>query len=144
MMLKIRKEKVKKVNRAEYKKLKKEKKNKEKIEKTKRIKKLIGIKKSLQDLLPDLRVSEDGIFLTNNLYSKMYYISNVNYLILDEDLKEKTLINYRKLLNQLNVRFKINVYSVDKDVFILNTISDDVRKELIDGRNALIADTIRQ
>lgn len=144
MMLKIKKEKVKKVDRAEYKKLKKGKKNKEKIEKIKRVKRLIGIKKSLQDLLPDLRVSEDGIFLTNNLYSKMYYISNVNYLILDEELKEKTLIEYRKLLNQLNVRFKINVYSVDKDVFILNTISDDVRKELIDGRNALIADTIRQ
>ena len=66
---------------------------------------------ALQDVIPVNRISEKGIFELEagqgvKLYDRMYMFEDANYFTEDEEQREKTIKNFKKMINSLNVDFK--------------------------------------
>lgn len=84
---------------------------------------------SIQRLIPINRISRDGIFEIEDrpkdeekTYDKCYLMVDTNYVINDEDEKDLFLRQWCKILNALNVSFKIIVMNNNRD---MNTYKKD-------------------
>lgn len=76
----------------------------------------VPVAKSTQDTIEIEAIAADGIFyLGNNLWSKTYRFSDVNYAMLSEDEQIEFIYAYLKALSSLSVRFKISVMNRAKD-----------------------------
>ncbi|MCM1494728.1 MAG: hypothetical protein NC089_02915 [Bacteroides sp.] len=105
---------------------------------------------SVQDLIEIYAVAEDGIFeVKPGLYSKTYWFANINYDILGDEEQMSVLVRYMKLLQGMNVRYKISYLNdeVDMEEFKENVLLayrddayDSLRKEL----NAIIQKRIME
>ena len=78
---------------------------------------------SIQRLIPINRISRDGIFEIEDrpkdeekTYDKCYLMVDTNYVINDEDEKDLFLRQWCKILNALNVSFKIIVMNNNRDM----------------------------
>jgi len=61
------------------------------------------IPKSVQDVIPIVRIWEDGVFLmSNKRYSKTYQFTDVNYSVASKEDKESMFLIYSALLNSLD------------------------------------------
>ena len=74
--------------------------------------KIYKVPHSVQDTIPIYRISEDGIFEIENkkgihLFDKVYLFEDINYSTQDESEKEQTIRQFKKLLNGMEVSYKI-------------------------------------
>lgn len=74
--------------------------------------KLCKVPKSLQDTVPIYRIAKDGIFELEkkkgpHLFDRLYRFEDINFSTQDEEEKEQTVDKFRKLLNAMNVSYKI-------------------------------------
>ncbi len=88
--------------------------------------------KSVQELIPIYRISEDGIFElekkpegARKLYDRAYLFADTNFVTMEEYEKEDFIQLYRSILSSLNVSFKItimnnnrNMEQMRRDVFL--------------------------
>lgn len=98
--------------------------------------------KNIQGEIPVYRISESGIFqLENkkaeNLYDKAYRFTDVNYSTKDVDGQEEIFIQWCKILNSLNVSFKIVVANLNRNM-------DDYKKEVMFDLKGNEYDAIRK
>lgn len=76
----------------------------------------IPVMKRTQDVIEIEAIAPDGIFkVQDKLFSKVYTFANINYDILSEKDKEKIILKYMKLLQDLNTRYKITYLNDDID-----------------------------
>ena len=78
----------------------------------KRIKGNYKVPKSVQEAIDVLRIYEDGIFeLSNQVYSKCYKFSDINYALASKIDKEAMFLQYSELLNSFDSesKFKITI-----------------------------------
>lgn len=69
--------------------------------------------KRTQDVIEIKAIAADGIFMVQDgLYSMMYGFSNIHYDILSDQSQMEMLVEYMKMLQELNTRFKL-VYCND-------------------------------
>ena len=80
---------------------------------------------SIQRLIPINRISRDGIFEIEDrpkdeekTYDKAYLMVDTNYVVNDEDGKDIFLRQWCKVLNSLNVSFKIIIMNNNRDMKI--------------------------
>ena len=72
--------------------------------------------KRTQDCIELEAIAADGIFrVQEGLYSKLYGFSNIHYDILKEDSELSVLVEYMKMLQELNTRFKLTYANDDID-----------------------------
>ena len=73
--------------------------------------------KSIQETIEILKVAENGIFeVAKNRYSKCYRFGDINYVTAAEEEQEDVFERYCRLLNTLDVCFKITVNNKNKDM----------------------------
>lgn len=88
--------------------------------------KIYKVPKSITDIIPINRISEKGIFELEEgssvvkLYDRAYYFYDMNYHTRDEDEREELQKKYIKLLNSLNVSFKIIISNEPESVEEMN------------------------
>ncbi len=68
----------------------------------------------IQDTIPIYRIAENGIFELEkkkgrHLFDRVYLFEDINFSTQDEDEKEQTNKKFKKLLNSMNVSYKIIV-----------------------------------
>ena len=110
-------------------------------------------KGSIQRTIPIHMISEDGIFQidagterADKTYDKAYAFIDVNYVIKDDDEQDLYLRKYCKVLNALNVSFKIITMNNNRDMkaFMNETLlkyqedDNDIYKSLKDTYNEII------
>lgn len=113
----------------------------------------------VQDTIPISRISENGIFELENkkgvrLFDKVYLFEDINFSTQDESDKDQTMEKFKKLLNSMNVSFKISIsnhYANNKrlrESILHRAVSDDkepiareyhrlIRDRMEEGRNGL-------
>ncbi len=110
--------------------------------------------KSVQQLIPIYRISEDGIFELENkpegakvLYDRAYLFEDANFATMDNAEENDFLKQYCAMLNSLNVSFKIIIMNnnrdmakVREDVFL--RCRDNRYKELTDSLNKHIENSL--
>ena len=70
--------------------------------------------KGVQDIIPVIRIWEDGIFLVGkNKYSKTFQFTDINYAVASRSDKEGMFLDYSELLNSLDTgaTTKITIYN---------------------------------
>lgn len=78
--------------------------------------------KSVQQLIPIYRVAENGIFELENeegadhLWDKAYIFLDINYATRDEDQKEEIFEIYCKILNMMNLSYKIVIANEKRNI----------------------------
>ncbi|MBO1695201.1 VirB4-like conjugal transfer ATPase, CD1110 family [[Clostridium] symbiosum] len=73
--------------------------------------------KSVQQQIEILRIAKDGIFEnTKNKYSKAYRFRDINYVTVSEQDQYEILKQYCKLVNAIDVSFKLTIYNKNKDM----------------------------
>lgn len=110
---------------------------------------------SVQDLIEIHAVAEDGIFeVKPGLYSKTYWFANINYDILGDEEQMTVLVKYMKLLQSMNVRYKISYMNDEVDMekfkedvlleyyhdsydFLREELNAIIRKRLMEGRQGI-------
>ena len=111
--------------------------------------------KTVQQLLPIYKISDDGICLLENkpegaevLFDKAYLFLDTNFVTMDDLEKDEFLRQYCTLLNSLNVSYKIILISnnqdmdqIQKDVFIRER--DGQFSEMIDSFNKYISECVQ-
>lgn len=76
----------------------------------------VPVMERTQDVIEIEAIAPDGIFkVRDRLFSKVYTFANINYDILSERDKEKIMLKYMKLLQDLNTRYKITYLNQDID-----------------------------
>ena len=72
---------------------------------------------SVQQQIEILRIAKDGIFEnTKNRYSRVYRFADINYVTVSEGDQYELLKQYCKLVNAIDVAFKITIYNKNKDM----------------------------
>lgn len=115
--------------------------------------KIYKLPKSVQQIIPINRISEEGIFeLENNpgdkLYDKAYIFDDINFSCVDDDEQDIIADKFEKLLNSMQVDFKISVVNGNKD---MSRLKDDtllkIRNErfgyLINEYNEIIKERVK-
>jgi Type IV secretory pathway, VirB4 components len=81
------------------------------------------VPKSVQQTIPISKISKSGIFEIENkaagldrIYDKAYLFWDVNYKSKDEFKREEFLKLYCKVLNAMNVSFKIEILNLNRDM----------------------------
>lgn len=87
-------------------------------QKTKRTVKVPG---NVRDTIPIHSIAEDGIFEIEpgedtRLFDRVYLLEDINYTLKDEKEKEAVLLTLCKILNSINVDFKIIVSNAGRDM----------------------------
>ena len=73
--------------------------------------------KSIQETIEILKVAENGIFeVRKGHYSKSYRFQDINYTTTTEGEQLSIIERYCKLLNSLDVEFKITLNNKNKDM----------------------------
>ena len=73
--------------------------------------------KSIQETIEILKVAENGIFeVRKGHYSKTYRFQDINYTTTTEGEQLSIIERYCKLLNSLDVEFKITLNNKNKDM----------------------------
>ena len=73
--------------------------------------------KSIQETIEILKVAENGIFeVRKGYYSKSYRFQDINYTTTTEGEQLSIIERYCKLLNSLDVEFKITLNNKNKDM----------------------------
>ena len=73
--------------------------------------------KSIQETIEILKVAENGIFeVRKGHYSKIYRFQDINYTTTTEGEQLSIIERYCKLLNSLDVEFKITLNNKNKDM----------------------------
>ncbi len=73
--------------------------------------------KSIQEIIEILKVAENGIFeVRKGHYSKTYRFQDINYTTTTEGEQLSIIERYCKLLNSLDVEFKITLNNKNKDM----------------------------
>ena len=70
--------------------------------------------KGVQDIIPVIRIWEDGVFLVGkNKYSKTFQFTDINYAVASRSDKEGMFLDYSELLNSLDTgaTTKITIYN---------------------------------
>ena len=106
------------------------------------------IPKSVQDVIPIREAYKDGIFyLGNNLYSKSYKLSDINYDIAADDEKVEMIKKYWAVINSFNagitVKETVNNHPFDKDEFekkVLFRLKGDFLDRYRDIYNKMLKD----
>lgn len=88
----------------------------------KREKEKFVIPKSVQDVIPIKAVYKDGIFLVgNNLYSKTFKFSDINYHIASDEEKKELMQGYWSVINSfgagVTIKLTINNHKLDRAEF---------------------------
>ncbi len=120
--------------------------------------KIYRMPKSVQELIPIYRISEDGIFELENkpegakkLYDRAYLFEDANFTTLEEYEKEDYLELYRNMLCSLNASFKITIISYNRDMEqvrreaflkcsdprfrnLADSLNEQIRKSVLEGR----------
>lgn len=113
----------------------------------------------LQDAIPIYRIAENGIFELESKsgphqFDRVYLFEDINFSTQDEDEKSRTLEKFKKLLNSMNVSYKISVsnhYSDNKKLHqeilhkavtketepLAKEYHELIRERLSEGRNGL-------
>lgn len=79
--------------------------------------------KSVQQTLDILRVSPNGIFeIPGNKYTKTYRFRDVNYTTNTQDEQLGTFENYCKLLNALDIPYKITINNKNKNMEVFKKV----------------------
>ena len=96
---------------------------------------------ALQDVIPVNRISEKGIFELEagqgvKLYDRMYMFEDANYFTEDEEQREKTRKNFKKMINSLNVDFKI---IISNEPMSLEELNESILESALDEKNEPLA-----
>lgn len=96
---------------------------------------------ALQDVIPVNRISEKGIFELEagqgvKLYDRMYMFEDANYFTEDEEQREKTIKNFKKMINSLNVDFKI---IISNEPMSLEELNESILESALDEKNEPLA-----
>lgn len=80
------------------------------------------IPKSVQDVIPIKAVYKDGIFLVgNNLYSKTFKFTDINYNIASDEDKQELMKGYWAVINSfgavVTIKMTINNHQLDRAEF---------------------------
>ena len=73
-----------------------------------------SIPRSVQDVIPVVKIFDDGIFLVGkDTYTKSFKFSDINYVSASKADKEAILLKYCELLNSLDISatFKITLHN---------------------------------
>lgn len=90
--------------------------------------------KSVQEQIEISRIAKDGIFeIAKNKYSRTYRFQDINYVTVSEEEQYEILKQYCKLVNAIDVTFKITIYNKNKDM--LNLRENVLLAEKEDGFN---------
>lgn len=86
--------------------------------------KIYKIPASVQEAVPICRIAENGIFELEDrsglhLFDRCYVYEDINFTTQDEDEKEVTAEKFKKLLNSMNVSFKMIVANQSADISAL-------------------------
>ena len=106
------------------------------------------IPKSVQDVIPIKEAYKDGIFyLGNNMYSKTFRFTDVNYNIASDDEKQELMKDYWSILNSfssgISVKITINNHPLDRAEFehkILMQYEDDALDRFRKEYNQMLVD----
>lgn len=94
---------------------------------------------SIQDCIEIYAISDDGLFMVgkgsngNNLYSKTYMFSDINYSTESEEVQKEIIVRYCKFLNSINTRYKLTINNRYKDMQLLR--EEVLMQPLDDGLN---------
>ena len=78
---------------------------------------LFAAPKSVQQQIEILRIAKDGIFEnTKNRYSRVYRFADINYVTVSEGDQYEILKQYCKLVNAIDVAFKITIYNKNRNM----------------------------
>lgn len=111
--------------------------------------------KSVQEQIEISRIAKDGIFeIAKNKYSRAYRFQDINYVTVSEEEQYEILKQYCKLVNAIDVTFKITIYNKNKDMLNLrenvllaekedefnhyrHVYNDIVEERITDGRQGI-------
>lgn len=80
---------------------------------------------SIQETIEIMKIAENGIFeVAKNRYSKCYRFQDINYTTTNEEEQMDIFERYCRLLNSLDVNFKITINNKNKDM-------DDMREHVL-------------
>lgn len=109
---------------------------------------LFAVPKSVQQQIEILRIAKDGIFEnTKNRYSRVYRFADINYVTVSEGDKYEILKQYCKLVNAIDVAFKITIYNKNRNMSqfrenVLIPDKDDGYDHLRDVYNDIVEERI--
>lgn len=109
---------------------------------------LFAAPKSVQQQIEILRIAKDGIFEnTKNRYSRVYRFADINYVTVSEGDQYEILKQYCKLVNAIDVAFKITIYNKNRNMsqFRQNVLipdKDDGYDHLRDVYNDIVEERI--
>ncbi len=71
------------------------------------------VPRTVRDLIPIHTIWEDGIFRCDNVFTKSYRFSDINYMVASREAKENMFLSYSALLNSLDsgATAKITVFN---------------------------------
>ncbi len=108
----------------------------------------------VQEILQISQVHKNGIFETEpgnqvKAYDKCYLFQDVNYIDKDEEEKGKICLNYCKILNMLNLNFKITLLNSRRNIdkFYAEIMKDPEKSDypdLAEKNNQLIAEALEK
>jgi Domain of unknown function DUF87. len=80
---------------------------------------LYKLPKSIQETIPILKISQQGLFeIGHNRYDKAYLFHDTNYFMMDMQEQEELFLHYCTFLNSMGVKFKIQIANHNKDMEI--------------------------
>lgn len=83
-------------------------------------KRLKGLSRSVQDVLDFEGITEDGIIISKNYYSKLYKLVDSNFVTEPEDTQVDVLLDYVKFVNRFPDNVDVNIVIINKR----NTMAD--------------------
>ena len=79
------------------------------------------IPKKVQDLIPIQTIWNDGIFKTDNKYSKTYRFTDINFQVASETDKQSMLEKYAKMIcsidSEATIKLTVNNRKLNKEEF---------------------------
>lgn len=116
------------------------------------------VPKSVQEILQIKEVYQDGIFevepsnssgTNERLWDKAYIFQDINYVDKDAGEKDEVCLNYCKILNMLNLNFKISLINKPRNIHdfkerILYDTRDSRYPELAEDNNKIILEAMKK
>lgn len=118
--------------------------------------------RSVQETLPIYKISENGVFQLekdkkngNVQFDKAYLFTDINFYVKDEQEKEELFLQQCKILNSMNVSFKIMIVNYNQDIdkfreevlfkhtdnpaynVMIKEYNRIIEKKLTEGKNAI-------
>ena len=113
--------------------------------------------RSIQETLPIYKISENGVFQLEKdkkngdvQFDKAYLFTDINFYVKDEAEKEDLFLQQCKILNSMNVSFKIMVVNYNQDIdkfrneVLLKRTDNPAYNVLIKEYNRIIENRMRE